>query len=645
MNYVEKFWELPKSFKQDLKTAKSPFNGFSEFIYYRTYSRNIDGRQERWADTVIRVIEGIMSIRYDYYRRNRTHWNESCWLSFAKKMALSMYNMEWLPSGRGLWAMGTPLIYERGGMALYNCAYTEIGNNWIEDLCWMMDSLMYGVGVGFQPVRGTLMLLPPQGTFRYVIPDSREGWVQSIRELLQAFEQGSQLPIFDYSLVRPEGSLITTFGGTASGPEPLRDLHNTITDICYAYLQGDYDIVRFKTDLANLIGVCVVTGNTRRSAQIAIAPVSDPVFMDLKDYEKYPDRERWGWMSNNSVILDCDDDFNYLSEIAYRNHQRHDIGYVNMRNLPYSRLCKHDPYVEDKATGINPCGEIPLENRETCNVVETFPTRCFDQYAWFQACEFATFYASTVALLPTHQTSTNAVLFRNRRIGVSLADYVGWKYQNGTNKVINWLRDGYLIVQRYNEALAREAGIPESIRITTCKPGGTVPKLAQRRSGIGHSNFNYMIRRVRVQANTHIEQILKNAGVPYEPDIDSKMTTVFEFPLYTGPESTHPSLWEQAMDVVLMQREWADNSVSNTLYFTNEEEHELESVLAAIAPLTKSVSMSRRADGLYPQMPEEGITRDEYERRVNAIKEIDWRGYSVDSTCEKYCDGESCSLN
>lgn len=153
-----------------------------------------------------------------------------------------------------------------------------------------------------------------------------------------------------------------------------------------------------------------------------------------------------------------------------------------------------------------------------------------------------------------------------------------------------------------------------------------------------------MIRRVRVQANTPMEDILRRAGVPNEPDVYSDMTTVFEFPLYTGPEPTDASLWEQAMDVVLMQREWADNSVSNTLYFTDEEAPELESVLSAIAPLTKSVSMARRDDHLFKQMPEEGITPDEYARRVSQIREIDWSSYSVDSQCEKFCDSESCEV-
>lgn len=158
-----------------------------------------------------------------------------------------------------------------------------------------------------------------------------------------------------------------------------------------------------------------------------------------------------------------------------------------------------------------------------------------------------------------------------------------------------------------------------------------------------------MIRRIRVQQNTLLEDILSKANVPHEPDRDSKMTTVFEFPVYTGevPCADEISIWEQAMNVVLLQREWTDNSVSNTLYFSSDSDvRDLEAVLSAIAPLTKSVSLSRHAEkGTYPQMPEEGISREEYERRVNEIKSIDWRGYNIDSVGTKFCDSEACEIN
>lgn len=650
--YVKYFFELDYESTEVLRRLVPQFgyNGFGEVVYYRSYSRTINGRQEQWADTVIRVINGVMSIRKDWYVKNHINWDEAEWQLFAFKMALSLFKMEWLPPGRGLWAMGTQLIYERGAMPLYNCAFTNIGVDWVGDLCWLMDLLMNGCGVGFEPKRlDHFAVVDPFDSFYYVIPDTREGWVESMRMLLRAFLPGGRMPIFDYDDIRQEGTPIKSFGGLASGPSPLRDLHNTVTKLCYRKVNDDsYDQVAFFTDIANLIGVCVVTGNIRRSAELACAPISDPVFMGLKDYTEHNYRAAWGWMSNNSVKLEKAEDFESLDEVALRCINGHDVGYLNMLNFPQGRIGHDDGLRVDKAVGINPCGEIPLEHREVCNVSETLPTRCVNFGSWLKACEYATYYCSTVALLPTHQASTNAIVIRNRRIGVGIIDFVGWKAEQGLARVTRYMRDGYKTIREFNRYLAEEAGVPESIRVTTIKPGGSVPKMPGRRSAIGHSNFRYQIRRIRVQQNTPIEQLLIDANVPHEPDAYSKQTTVFEFPVFTGDEreAAEVSLWEQAMNLVLVQREWADNAVSNTLNFNRETESEhVAPVLAAIAPLTKSVSLlPHSTKGIYVQMPEEGISKEEFELRLSRIKDIDWsllNGH--DGEDERFCQGDACA--
>ena len=1029
MSYVDERFVLDEIQKRILRRMKPQFgyNGFGEITYYRSYSRMILDSvgtligQEHWADTIIRVIEGLFSIRKDWYIKTRIEWDEKKWQVLAINMAQSLFRLEWLPPGRGLWCMGTDLIYDRGAMALYNCAYTDIGYNWIDDLVFLMDTLMYGVGVGFGPIYTDLKLYEPDSSYSFEIPDSREGWVESVKLLLEAFQEGSPIPIFDYSEIRLEGALISSFGGLASGPGPLKDLHEKIKELSYEFINGDYDEIEYKTDLANLIGVCVVTGNVRRSAEIALGQFDDDIFWDLKNPIKKPNRVGHSWMSNNSVILSKDEHFENINQIAEANISGYDIGYLNLRNFPKGRIGKDDNLREDKAKGLNPCicrwsylltvnglrkledlnvgdkiwsevgwtkivkkwstgiqevykyitkagsfygtenhqvisdglkvevkyadvldilvgeisnkinysiqtivdglvigdgsknnlipvlyigesdfdyfnseikdfigdfcrgtehyiktnikieelnplperiipkryleantdikcsflrglftangsifenkvslssscfrlieqvqlmlssigisstwckrkarkekvnekianfkenyqlfifkdrkkfydligfiqkyktnnllesikriddnrwhhsksyevieqkfisqeevfditvdnsthtfwcfglnisncGEIPLESREVCNVGETLPTRCVDTDRWLQACEYTTFYCSTVALLPTHQPSTNRIVARNRRIGVSIIDVSGWTHQIGVSKVTAALRVGYQRVRKINKELADEAGIPESIRVTTIKPGGTVPKIAGRTAGAGHPTFHYTIRRIRVQANTALERLLINAGIPSEPDAYSKQTTVFEYPIVQGPAkpATEVSVWESAMNVVLLQREWADNAVSNTLYFkprwilisslgvvrdekvyfdlgnheeivvpighvtpfeiNNEkyqlkdnklyrynpkhEENELEAVLAAIAPVTKSVSLLPHTEtGIFKQMPEEGITKEEYERRISQIKQIDWSKFvGSDGEDERYCQGDKCLI-
>lgn len=685
--------------------AKFGYNGFGEFVFYRTYSRTkADGSKESWHDVVIRVTEGIFTIRKDWYLKNHIEWDESFWQHYALHFAISLFKMEWLPPGRGLWAMGTEYIYERGGMSLQNCGFTKLGKYLASDCAWLMDALMCGVGVGFTPERDDdLEVFLPKESYLYQIPDTREGWVESVKLLIECFtNQGVEFPRFDYSLVRGPGLPIKGFGGISSGPGPLIELHKDIEKFFYMYMENDwYDSVILKTDLANAIGCAVVSGNVRRSAELSCASINDPVFLDLKDYNKYPHRASIGWMSNNSVILEEPEDFEKLGEIAARVALNGEPGYINRVNMKKGRIGKDDPVREDQGIGFNPCGEQILYDKELCTLAETLPTVCGTVEIWLRACEYATMYASTVTLLPTHQPLTNKVMCQNRRIGVSIIDITGWKHVIGTSKLIKNLRLGYERVRKTNQWVNSEAGIPEAIRVTTVKPGGTVPKLAGRTSGIGHPTFSYTLRRVRVARNSPVCGILDRAGVPSELDVNQpETTTIYEFPILQGPArpASQVGLWEQAMNLVLMQREWSDNAVSNTLYFKpkweliktveqgviregdnyylldgkyilsndpnfkitikdgfvnlyrlnpDHEEDLIEPVLSALAPLTKSVSLlPHTSKGVYKQMPEEGISQVDYENRLARIGPIDWSSLRDDDSQEtdKYCEGDKCLL-
>ncbi len=727
MAFVEQRFELSDRVEDRLKSLLPPFgyNGFGEFIFYRTYSRiKADGSQEDWADCVIRVVNGVFSIRKDWYYKNHIDWDEGFWQNYALGFALSMFRMEWLPPGRGMWAMGSNFVYERGSMALYNCAYTDITSyDLAGDISWMMDSLMHGVGVGFGPIRDDkLKLYVPHGTYDFVIPDTREGWCDSEHALIDAFTKPNQkLPRMIYDKVRGPGLPIKGFGGISSGPAPLIDLHQrTIREFELYNTRLEYDSVYLKTNLGNHVGCCTVAGNVRRSAELAKGKVSDPTFLNLKDYKKYPEREAFGWMSNNSVELESDEDFMMLGEIAQRVIKNGEPGYINRRNMPYGRIGKKMRGLKkDKAVGFNPCGEIPLEHREVCNVAESLPTMCKDKNGnfcpetWYKACEYMTIYMTTVSLLPTHQRSTNRVVARNRRIGGSIIDYSGWKHDEGVHRVIQYMRKGYKKVRSTAKWMNNEAGVPLPIRYTTIKPGGTGPKLPGRTPGIGHPNFAETCRRVRVAKNSPVHPLLVEANVPYEDDYYDKYTSVFEWPIIQGPAkpAAEVTLWEQAINLMTVQREWADNAVSNTLNFrpmwpliehidtdfksrlehyigivathtlllsngteylvperlkikvkynvaglpcevhireydANHEENDIEPVLSAIAPQTKSVALlPHSAKGAYRQMPEEGISYAEYQRRLAEISSIDWSQLSgSDGIDEKYCTGPVCEI-
>jgi ribonucleoside-diphosphate reductase alpha chain len=468
--YVNEYFQLEDT--ESLENQTPRWDPFGEFVFYRTYSRiKASGKQENWADVVIRVINGIMSIRKDHYIKNRIEWDERRWQSYASEMAQYMFDMKWLPPGRGLWAMGTSFVVERGSMALYNCSAVKLGNStrFANDIHWMMDCLMLGVGVGFEALRDDLQICRPEGKFHYEIPDTREGWCDATKLLIEAYTQpGRYEPQFDYSKIRVKGLPIKGFGGQASGPDPLISLHDDIRSLCTT---PGISPLRLKTDIANKVGCCVVSGNVRRSAELAKGSIKDREFMDLKDYTKYPERESFGWMSNNSVALVDDDDFERLGEIAKRVVERGEPGLLNLRNFKYGRVGKPTPLRDDLADQVNPCGEIPLEDKETCNISETLPTRCNNDEEWLRACEFASFYSSTVSLLPTHRAETNAVISRNRRIGVSIVDVTGWIHDTSMNRVIKMMRKGYEVVRATNRLANGEAGVPEAIRVSTIKPG------------------------------------------------------------------------------------------------------------------------------------------------------------------------------
>ena len=666
----------------DICTRLYSLTDFGEIVYYRTYSRlKADGSQERWPETVVRVINGLFTIRKWWMELHHLPWDESRMQEKAFDMALSMLDMKWLPPGRGLWAMGTDYIYERGAMALYNCAYVAV-DDLPKDVSWLMDALMCGVGVGFGlSDRNPPKLFGPQdGGWIYKIPDSREGWVESVKLLLESYcFSRTKYVEFDYSLIRPYGEPISGFGGRASGPEPLHLLHQRIRVYCDNYIRGDIGWTELVANLCNAVGVCVVVGNVRRSAEIYLGSPNDQEFMSLKDYEVKPERMSIGWMSNNSARLRERNDFLKIPTIADHIQVRGEPGVYNEINVQRYARYGDTSYGPDKATGINPCGEVPLESYEVCNLAEVFPTRCGTKREFLVAVEHATFYASTVSLFPTHSTRTNAVVARNRRIGVSLSGIAEWGDTWGQARCTRWIKEGYRVARLVNAAANGEAGIGPSLRVTTVKPSGTISQLANVPSGMHYPTSEYAIRRIIMDTHCDIAQVLRDAGYPEEPVVEflteheagdrevflkydqfspsdnvrswkSKDSSVFEVPVYLGKAraAKDVSAWEQFSILAWLQREWADNSVSCTIYFDPKEEgDQVPQMLAQFVPVIKSVSMLPHTEkGVYCQMPYEEISKEEYEERRKSLGKLSWDGVQADGDqmATLYCEGDKCEL-
>ena len=378
--YTQRF-DLSEATKKEIRagTPEFGFNGLGEVVFRRTYSRD----NEDWSDVVIRVVQGAVSIRKEHFHRNSLRWDDSEWQPWARDMAMSLFKMEWLPPGRGLWMMGTDFVYERGSMALNNCSACDTKDDLVHCAEWTMDGLMNGVGVGFSTSwRGTATTPDKSDSETIVIPDSREGWVTSLISLLCAYIDSprygkNKFPIFDYSAIRAKGLPIRGFGGQSSGSEPLQKMHVRIEGYLDAFCAGElvvpateatewakateevrkpYTHTRLVADIFNSIGACVVAGNVRRSAEICLGDVHDKDFIDLKNYTENPERMEIGWMSNNSVALKPDDgfeDFSYIPDMAKRNIDNGEPGLINLYNMQkYGRYGKEDP---DAANLCNPC--------------------------------------------------------------------------------------------------------------------------------------------------------------------------------------------------------------------------------------------------------------------------------------------------
>lgn len=626
------------------------FGPLSEAVYYRTYSRMGEYGQERWADTVCRVVEGMMSIRKDWLVNvlGKT-WQARKYDKIAETLAIQIFELKWLPPGRGLWAMGTEYVYERGSHALMNCGFVSVKRSLSSAAYWLMDSLMCGVGVGFSTHEARIKTQMPKGRAqKFVVPDTKEGWAESVQKLIRSYEKGTRPVEFDYSKVRAAGEPIRGFGGTSAGPAPLEKLHTRLGWYLTAHAEGEISDVRLVTDVMNAIGACVVSGNVRRSAEIALGSPSDEEFLNLKNYDKYPERSEIGWMSNNTVVLREREDFHGLPDLAERVQDNGEPGVLNLLNVQkYGRTSER---MVDDAVGINPCGEIPLASKELCCLVEVFPTRCTPEELP-DVLRGATFYASTVALLRSHSAATNEVMARNRRIGVSVSGVADWIDSTSVAHVFDSLNRGYDVVRAENKRLAREAGVAESIRVTTVKPSGTVSLLAGVSSGVHFPVGGYVLRRMRVAEDSQVAEMLAAGGVPHEPDVASDNTTVFEFPLHYGFGKTRSvnsvSVYEQAAIVAMLQRCWADNAVSNTLTVQEKEFSQIDRVLAMFAPQVKSMSLMPEHEDAetHAQMPLERITKAKHAELSANLKPVDWSSlHGSDGADTRYCSNDYCEV-
>lgn len=645
------------------------FNGLGLLTYYRTYSRlKEDGTNEEWFETVRRVVEGAYTLQKQHILSNELGWNNRKGQRSAQEMYDRIFKMKFLPPGRMLWALGTPIIHEKKvGQALFNCAFVSTRNigkgieEAVKPFTFMMDMSMVGVGVGFD-VEGAEKIeiyKQEQEDELFVIPDSREGWVTSLEKLLFSYfakSFGFNKPCgvkFSYDLIRPAGLPIQGFGGVSSGPAPLEKLHKQIRQLLDK-LNGKHITITAIADIMNMIGQCVVAGNVRRTAQIALGSASNPEYRKLKNYSWNPEKEKyegsmarraeWGWASNNSVTVDQNTDF---AEVAKQTAINGEPGFVFMDNIrAYSRMCDPADHKDEKAMGTNPCGEQTLESYELCCLVETFPSRAESKEDYLRTLKFAYLLGKTATLVNTTWHETNRVQKRNRRIGTSVSGITNFidKYSLETLRV--WLDEGYRHIQAWDDIYSSWLCVPRSIKTTSVKPSGTVSLLAGVNPGCHFPEFDYYIRRVRVAKTSALIPAIKEAGLHVEDDVVDPSSFVVEFPVHNGGKSLKDvSIWEQVALAVFLQKYWSDNQVSCTVTFRPEESSRIKTVLDYYKYDLKAISFLPKLElGAYAQMPYEAISKERYEELIKKVKPVEFKVLSEDSVGEKFCSNDTCVM-
>ena len=703
---------LDQGYIDQVKQNVTPHWGELGWVTYkRTYARWLPekNRSENWDETVKRVIEGNINLDPRLKDSPSTEVvNELT--DEAKDLFKLVYGLGATPSGRNLWVSGTD-YQKRNGDSLNNCWFIAIrpqkyGDSHIVPdylgqkqkavsmpFSFLFDQLMKGGGVGFSVVQDNIKKIPAvdnkidltividkksasyadsvklgatdkaewakqnEGKSDYIyynLPDTREGWVLANARLIdmhfnQTNSENKNKLVLDISRIRPYGAKIHGFGGTASGPMPLVEMLFDINNIINNRVNSNLTSVDC-TDICNLIGKTVVAGNVRRSAELALGTSTDQDFITMKQDKDKLYHHRWA--SNNSVAIDSK--FNEYEPIANGIRENGEPGIVNLdlsRN--YGRII--DGYQKDidgDVEGTNPCGEISLGNGEPCNLFEVFPYIA-EQENWDLKDVFrlATRFAKRVTFSDYDWEISRNIIYKNRRIGVSMSGIQDWLLNDLGHRVVTGFEDGtdeetgekikkpiydpqgikmvtaaYQAVIAADKEYSKTLNCNESIKHTTVKPSGTVAKLAGASEGMHFHYAGYLIQRIRFQASDPLLKALDACGYYSEPDIYSPNTTCVEFPLRAAHADSKNfasagtvSIEEQFATQAFLQTYWSDNAVSCTVTFQSDEGDKITSLFKQYRHVIKSTSLLPYYGGSLKQAPKEPIDKEKYEERKAQI--------------------------
>jgi ribonucleoside-triphosphate reductase len=611
-------------------TYNTPFSTVGYITYKRTYARRLNetdpkSKTEEFTDTVERVIKAAND-------------QLSCGFDADEQERLRKYLLELkgTVAGRFLWQMGTETVDRLGLASLQNCAFTVIDQP-VRPFTWAMDLLMLGSGVGYNIQRQYVDKLPPvNANFSaptrvttadadFIVPDSREGWVKLLGKTLKAAFLADTNPTFTYStiLVRGRGAPIKGFGGTASGPEDLCDGIVKISNILEKRKGKKLRPIDC-LDIMNIIGAIVVAGNVRRSAQIAIGDPDDVEYLLAKRWDM-GNIPSWRAMSNNSVVCSDTKDLHEYFWDGYEG-KGEPYGLINLKlSRKIGRLGETD-YPDPDVMGYNPCAEQSLAAYETCCLAEVYLPNIESKEQLLDVCQLLYRINKHSLALPCHLKETEDIVHKNMRMGIGVTGVL-----QATEEQRSWLNDTYRRLREFDFKYSHEHGFPESVKLTTVKPSGTLSLLPGVTSGCHPAYSRHMIRRIRIAADHALVQVCREHGYPveYQRNFDGSedhSTMVVSFP-FAYPEGTKIAAEMTAIDqlelVKWLQANWSDNSVSCTVYYRKEELPEIQKYLAKNYKNNhKSLSFLLHNEHGFHQAPLEEITKEQYDALVASTRLI-----------------------
>ena len=629
---------------------------YQQFIHLSRYSRWLEKehRRETWAETVKRY--------FDFFEN---HLAESQKYNLSKQLRTelenSVLNLEIMPSMRSLMTSGEAL--DRDNTAGYNCSYVAV--NRVRAFDEILYILMCGTGVGFSVERQYVEKLPtiaenfsPSET-EICVEDSKAGWARSYKELVSLLIAG-QIPRWNLKKIRAAGARLKTFGGRASGPQPLNDLFRFTVDTFKRAAGRKLTSIECH-DIVCKIAEVVVVGGVRRSALISLSNLTDEKMRDAKVgqwWEANPQRS----LSNNSVAYKEKPDIGVFMEewLSLYKSKSGERGIFN-RDACKKTVAKlgdrRDPNYE---WGTNPCSEIILRDREFCNLTEVIVRENDTPETLKRKVQLATILGTWQASL-THFPYLSSEWKKNCQeealLGVSLTGILDNKMMRNPGKTLETLLDDLRSSAiTTNRDWAKRIGINPAAAITCVKPSGTVSQLTDSASGIHPRHSKYYIRTVRADRKDPLCQMMLDKGFPAEPCVmKPDSTMVFSFPVscpnsFTRNDLTaidHLKIW------LTYQRHWCEHKPSITVTVKESEWMDVGAWVYEHFDEISGISFLPHSDHSYRQAPYQECTREEWESLSNILpKQINWTGELVSFEQEDQtvgnqtlaCSGDKCDF-